>query len=296
VVWSLAPVVPIGLRLPSPLEELHDDRLARAGLRLLLKRDDLISPAIPGNKWRKLKHNLRAARDGGHDVLLTFGGAYSSHIRATAAAGHHYGFATIGIIRGEEHQPLNPVLSAAAGYGMRLEYLDRTSYRDKDNPALIASLHRRFGGFFLLPEGGSNTLAARGCAGIPAEITRPFDVICVPCGTGGTLAGLAHGLSAGQRALGFAVLRGDFLDRQVTELQAAAFGAPSANWSINHDFHFGGFARRKPALDDFIAGFTARHGLHLDWVYTAKMMYGIYALAARGAFPPGTTLVALITG
>ena len=296
MVRSLAPVVPIELQVPSPLDELGDERLSHAGLRLLLKRDDLISPAIPGNKWRKLQHNLRAARDEGHDVLLTFGGAYSSHIRATAAAGHHYGFATIGIIRGEEHRPLNPVLAAAAGYGMRLEYLDRTAYRDKENPELIASLRRRFGGFYLLPEGGSNALAAQGCAEIPAEITQPFDVICVPCGTGGTLAGLAHGLSAGQRALGFAVLRGAFLDREVAALQTAAFGAPSANWSISNDFHFGGFARRKPALDGFIAGFTARHGLLLDWVYTAKMMYGIYDLAARGTFPPGTTLAALITG
>jgi 1-aminocyclopropane-1-carboxylate deaminase len=292
----LAPVVPIELRLPSPLEELRDDRLARAGLRLFLKRDDLISPAIPGNKWRKLEHNLRAARDEGHEVLLTFGGAYSNHLRATAAAGHHYGFAAIGIIRGEENRPLNPVLSAAAGYGMRLEYLGRTAYRDKENPELIASLRDRFDGFYLLPEGGSNALAAQGCAEIPAEITQPFDVICVPCGTGGTLAGLAHGLTAGQRALGFSVLRGGFLDRQVAALQTAAFGAPSANWSIGHDFHFGGFARRKPALDDFIADFAVRHGLHLDWVYTGKMMYGIYALAARGAFEAGTTAVAVITG
>jgi 1-aminocyclopropane-1-carboxylate deaminase len=113
VVRSLAPIVPIELRVPSPLDELGDERLSQAGLRLLLKRDDLISPAIPGNKWRKLKYNLRAARDEGHDVLLTFGGAYSSHIRATAAAGHHYGFATIGIIRGEEHQPLNRGQSVA---------------------------------------------------------------------------------------------------------------------------------------------------------------------------------------
>jgi 1-aminocyclopropane-1-carboxylate deaminase len=166
-------VVPIELQVPSPLDELGDERLSQAGLRLVLKRDDLINPAIPGNKWRKLKHNLRAARDEGHDVLLTFGGAYSNHIRATAAAGYHYGFATIGIIRGEEHRPLNPVLSAAAGYGMRLEYLGRAAYRDKDNPELIASLHRRFGGFCLLPEGGSNALAAQGCAGIPARSPSP---------------------------------------------------------------------------------------------------------------------------
>lgn len=294
--WSVAPVVPIELRLPSRLEELHDEPLARAGVRLLLKRDDLINPAIPGNKWRKLKYNLQAARDGGHRVLLTFGGAYSNHIRATAAAGCHYGLATIGIIRGEEHRPLNPVLAAAADYGMRLVYLDRAAYRRKDDPALIASLRHRFGSFYLLPEGGSNALAARGCAEITAEISQPFDLICCPCGTGGTLAGLAHGLAAGQRALGFSVLRGaDFLDREVAGLQSAAFGAVSSRWSIEHGFHFGGFARRKPALDEFIAGFAGRHGLVLDWVYTAKMMYGIYTLAGRGAFPPGSTIVAVIT-
>jgi 1-aminocyclopropane-1-carboxylate deaminase len=295
--WSLAPAVPIELRLPSPLEELGDDRLARAGLRLLLKRDDLINPAIGGNKWRKLKYNLQAARDEGHQALLTFGGAYSNHIAATAAAGYHYGFATIGIIRGEEHLPLNPVLAAAAGYGMRLEYLDRAAYRRKDDPALLGSLRRRLGGFCLLPEGGSNALAAQGCAEIAAEISEPFDVICCPCGTGGTLAGLAQGLAAGQRALGFSVLRGgQFLDRQVADLQTAAFGRASANWSIDYGFHFGGFARRKPALDEFIADFAARHGLLLDWVYPAKMMYGICALAGRGAFAPGGALVAIITG
>jgi 1-aminocyclopropane-1-carboxylate deaminase len=295
--WSLAPAVPIELRLPSPLEELGDDRLARAGLRLLLKRDDLINPAIGGNKWRKLKYNLQAARDEGHQALLTFGGAYSNHIAATAAAGYHYGFATIGIIRGEEHLPLNPVLAAAAGYGMRLEYLDRAAYRRKDDLALLGSLRRRLGGFYLLPEGGSNALAAQGCAEIAAEISEPFDVICCPCGTGGTLAGLAQGLAAGQRALGFSVLRGgQFLDRQVADLQTAAFGRASANWSIDYGFHFGGFARRKAALDEFIADFAARHGLLLDWVYPAKMMYGICALAGRGAFAPGGALVAIITG
>ena len=292
----LAPAVPIELRLPSPVAELDDSRLARAGLRLFLKRDDLISPAVPGSKWRKLKHNLRAARDAGHEVLLTFGGAYSNHIRATAAAGYHYGFATVGVIRGEEHRPLNPVLAAAAGYGMRLEYLDRASYREKERPELAASLRRRFGDFWLLPEGGSNALAALGCAEIPAEIPQSFDVICVPCGTGGTLAGVAHGLAPGRRALGFSVLRGGFLGRPVAGLQRAAFGAPSANWSVSDEFHFGGFARRNPALDGFIADFGARHGVELDWVYTAKMMYGIYALAAQRAFPRGTILVAVITG
>jgi 1-aminocyclopropane-1-carboxylate deaminase len=285
------------VRLPSPLQEVADDRLAQAGVRLHLKRDDLISPELPGNKWRKLKYNLEAARRQGHRVLLTFGGAYSNHIRATAAAGRAFGFATIGVIRGEEHRPLNPSLSYAAGQGMRLAYLDRTTYRAKAEPGVIAALRDRFGDFYLIPEGGSNGLAARGCAEIPAEIQRPFDVICCPCGTAGTLAGIAAGLGEGQRAVGFSVLRGgQFLSGVVGALQAEAFGAGSGNWAIDDRFHFGGFARRDAGLDRFIGDFRERHGLALDWVYVAKMMYGIYACAGEGSFAAGTEIVAVITG
>jgi 1-aminocyclopropane-1-carboxylate deaminase len=288
---------PLGLRVPSPLVELRDDRLARAGLRLFLKRDDLINPDIPGNKWRKLKFNLVAAKEQGQQVLLTFGGAYSNHIRATAAAGHYFGFASIGVIRGEEHLPLSPSLDYAVCQGMRLTYLDRTSYRKKMSPEVIAMLHRQFGEFYLLPEGGSNAAALRGCAEIPGEIDRYFDLICCPCGTGGTLAGLAHGLRPGQRALGFSVLKGgEFLAGEVSNFQREAFGAPSGNWSIEYRFHCGGFAKRNRALDQFIADFDERHGLYLDWVYVAKMMYGIFALAEEGRFPAGTTIVAVITG
>jgi 1-aminocyclopropane-1-carboxylate deaminase len=234
------------LRLPSPLEQLEDERLARRGIQLLLKRDDLIHPDLPGNKWRKLKHNLGAARDEGHDTLLTFGGAYSNHIRATAAAGRLFGFATIGVIRGEEHLPLNPSLAYAVDQGMRLTYLDRASYRRKDDPDALASLSQRFGRFYLLPEGGSNELAVRGCAELPGEIALEFDVICCACGTGRTLAGIAAGLAPGREAIGFSVLKGgQFLVREVESLQRLAFGAPSGNWRIETEFHFGGFAKEQ---------------------------------------------------
>jgi 1-aminocyclopropane-1-carboxylate deaminase len=294
---AIASVRPLDLRLPSPLEELSDDRLTRAGLRLFLKRDDLISPDIPGNKWRKLKYNLETAKKQGHQALLTFGGAYSNHIRATAAAGYYFGFATVGVIRGEEYLPLNPSLDYAVRHGMRLAYLDRAAYREKMSPEVIAMLHGRFGKFYLLPEGGSNPDALRGCAEIPREIDCWFDLACCPCGTGGTLAGLTHGLGPGQRAVGFSVLKGgEFLAHEVAGFQREAFGAISGNWSIEYSFHFGGFAKRKPALDQFIADFEKRHALSLNWVYTAKMMYGIFALAERGSFPARTTIVAVITG
>lgn len=279
------------------MEYLRDDRLRDRGVQVWLKRDDLIHPEVPGNKWRKLKHNLVAAARQNHHALLTFGGAYSNHLRATAAAGHYGGFSTIGIVRGERCVPLNPSLADAARLGMRLSYMDRVTYRRKSDPDVIAALEGDFGPFYLVPEGGTNELAVRGCAEIPAEIEQDFEVICCPCGTGGTLAGIAAGLGPGQRAVGFSALKGgEFLARDVAELQQRTFGACSGNWTMEYGFHFGGFARRPAGLGMFITDFRARHGLTLDWVYVAKMMYGLYALAERGTFEPGSRVIAVITG
>jgi 1-aminocyclopropane-1-carboxylate deaminase len=291
------PVGSLPLRIPSPLEELHDERLAMAGVRVLLKRDDLINPDVPGNKWRKLKYNLAEVERSGQHTLLTFGGAYSNHIRATAAAGDYFGFATIGVIRGEEHLPLNDSLAYAVRHGMRLTYLDRGSYRQKHDPVVIARLQQAFGGFYLVPEGGSNGPGVRGCAEIPAEIPDDFDVICCPCGTGGTLAGIALGLRPGQRALGFSVLKnGGFLADEVSRLQREAADRNVGRWDIELGYHFGGYAKTTPELTAFVADFKRRHGLLLDRVYVAKMMYGIMDLSRNGRFASGSTVIAVITG
>lgn len=283
--------------LLSPIEELHDDRLSLHGIRLLLKRDDLIDPDIPGNKWRKLKYNLAAAKESGQSRLLTFGGAYSNHIRATAAAGRRYGFETIGVVRGEPREPLNPVLEYATSQGMRLVYMDRAMYRRKTEPTVIGGLRARFGDFYLLPEGGSNPAAVRGCAEILGEIEQPFDVVCCPVGTGGTLAGIAAGLGSGQRAIGFAALKGaGFLTGEVAELQQQTYGHSAGDWVVNLDHHFGGYAKHPAELDAFTADFEERHGLRLDWVYVAKMMHGIFAMAESGELPSGATVAAVITG
>jgi 1-aminocyclopropane-1-carboxylate deaminase len=288
---------PLPLRIPSLMQELHDERLARAGVRLLLKRDDLINPDVPGNKWRKLKYNLAEAERSGHHTLLTFGGAYSNHIRATAAAGECLAFSTIGVIRGEEHLPLNDSLACAVRHGMRLTYLDRATYRHKDDPAAITRLRRTFGAFYLVPEGGSNALGVRGCAEIPAEINDDFEVICCACGTGGTLAGIALGLSPGQRAIGFPVLKnGGFLADEVSRLQREAAGREVGRWDIELGYHFGGYAKIKPDLAAFIADFNRHHGLLLNRIYVAKMMYGIIDLSSKGFFTNGSTVIAVITG
>ena len=187
----------------TPLEEVNDTFLKERKISLFMKREDLNHPQMSGNKWYKLKFNIQEARNQGKDTLLTFGGAYSNHIYAVAAAGKIFNFKTIGIIRGEEHNPLNPTLSFAKGNGMKLYYLDRESYRKKNSPEICDKLTKKFGDFYLLPEGGTNRLAVKGCSEIIGKINLDYDYICCPCGTGGTLAGLITGLNGDKFALGF---------------------------------------------------------------------------------------------
>lgn len=284
--------------LPTPLVELSDDRLARHGVRLLLKRDDLVHRDLPGNKFRKLRLNLAAAAEGGHGTLLTFGGAYSNHLRATAAAGRLTGMRTVGVVRGEElaRRPLNPCLAGAAADGMRLHFTDRATYRRKTDPDVLSDLLHRYGPAYVLPEGGSNAPAVRGCTDLGREIGDAADVVAVACGTGGTLAGLAAGLPPAARAIGFAVLRGDFLDAEVLRLQREAFGARRGRWRVETRFHHGGYARTTPELDAFADDFAARHGLAPERIYVAKILHGLCTLADEGAFAPGTRIAAVVTG
>ncbi|MFI1932583.1 1-aminocyclopropane-1-carboxylate deaminase/D-cysteine desulfhydrase [Streptomyces sp. NPDC020330] len=282
-------------RVPSPLREVHDERFARHGVRLLLKRDDLIHPDLPGNKWRKLALNLENAAG---RTVLTFGGAYSNHLRATAAAGRLLGFPTVGVVRGDElaHRPLNPSLARCAADGMRLHFVDRTTYRAKASCEVLKGLLSLFGDVEVIPEGGSNALAAQGCTALGRELAGECDVAAVACGTGGTLAGLAAGLAPRQRALGVPVLRGGFLGPSVERLQREAFGGPSGNWSLDERFAFGGYARSTPELEAFAADFEDRHGLPVERVYVAKLLFALATLTGEGAFPPGTRVSAVITG
>ena len=281
----------------TPLERLVDDDFASHGIEVWMKRDDLIHPLVPGNKLRKLKYNLAAARDQRFDTILTFGGAYSNHIYAAAMAARLLGFRAIGIIRGEEHLPLNPVLRAAVNAGMQIDYLDRESYREKNSDAVISDLRRRFGDFYLLPEGGSNPLAVRGSAEIIAEIDRPFDHIVCPVGTGGTLAGLIAGLGEGRTAIGIAVLKNAaYLEKDVQDLLDEACVANPAPWRIELDYHFGGYARVPSELREFVLRFNESHDFHVDPIYTGKMMYGLRDLIRKDAVARGTTIVALHTG
>ncbi|MEV7193393.1 pyridoxal-phosphate dependent enzyme [Streptomyces sp. NPDC093510] len=302
----MCPTPPDGLRprLPSPLQRIEDERFARRGVELLLKRDDLIHRDLPGNKYRKLVLNLRAAADAGHDTLLTFGGAYSNHLRATAAAGRLLGFATIGVVRGDElaDRPLNPSLRRCVSDGMRLHFVDRATYRRKTEPETLTAILRATDApaAYVVPEGGSNTLAVRGCTALGEELRGHTDVAAVACGTGGTLAGLAAGLGPDRQALGIPVLKGGFLGDDIAALQRGTFGEPTANWALDERFHWGGYARTPPELIAFAEDFEDRHGpetgLSVEHLYVAKLLYALTVLSEEGAFRPGTRLTAVITG
>ncbi|MFH9088025.1 1-aminocyclopropane-1-carboxylate deaminase/D-cysteine desulfhydrase [Streptomyces sp. NPDC017673] len=288
---------PLSPRLPSPFHEVRDGRFERRGLRLLLKRDDLIHPQLIGNKWRKLVPNIAAA-DG--RALVTFGGAYSNHLRATAAAGRLLGLPTTGVVRGQElaDRPLNPSLARCAADGMRLHFIDRSTYRRKTEPETLTGILRAAGAedAYVVPEGGSNTEAVRGCRALGTELRGRADVVAVACGTGGTLAGLAAGLAAGQRALGVPVLKGGFLEADVAALQERAFGARSGTWTLDDRFHCGGYARTTAELEAFAQDFEQRHGLPVERLYVAKLLFGLVALAEENAFARGTAIAAVVTG
>ncbi|WP_324672543.1 1-aminocyclopropane-1-carboxylate deaminase/D-cysteine desulfhydrase [Hymenobacter sp. GOD-10R] len=284
---------------PLLLQELVEPVAQQRGVRLLLLRDDLAHPDLPGNKWRKLKYNLLAAREQGHTTLLTFGGAYSNHLAAVAAAGRLYGFHTVGLVRGEEHLPLNPTLAQAAADGMALHYLDRATYRHKQEPAFLATLQREIGSAYMVPEGGSNVLALPGCAELVTELAAQtdFDALCVACGTGGTLAGLLTGLAGTRHAVGVAALKGgSFLQTDIDTLTQMATGTSYTNWSLQTDYHFGGYASFSPELMLFIRRFQASHGVLLDPLYTGKLLFGVLQLIDQGYFATGSTVVAVHTG
>lgn len=270
----------------------------RFGLDLYLKREDLIHPLVSGNKFRKLKYNLQQAKEHNKKTILTFGGAFSNHILATSAAAKLNDLNSIGIIRGEElggenlEKTLseNETLRNAKAMGMQLHFIDRESYRDKGNTLFIERLKNKFGDFYLVPEGGTNNFAIKGCEEILTKEDDNFDVICCPVGTGGTIAGIINSSSDHQQILGFSALKGDFLKEEV------ASHVKKINWEIIIDYHFGGYAKVDKGLIDFINKFKSEYNVLLDPIYTGKMMYGILDMIEKGEFSKNTRILAIHTG
>lgn len=286
----------------SPVERVNDPMLDRYGVTMLIKRDDLIHPVISGNKWRKLRHNLREAVMQDHHTVLTFGGAYSNHIVATAQACFNAGLDCIGVIRGDELdvRELNPTLLQARELGMEFHFVSREEYRLRNESAFLKGLRDRFGRFYHVPEGGANGLGVKGCAEILPEVDEYYDVVCCAAGTGTTLAGLALSLPTGRRLIGFPALKGgEFLRAEVEGLTLESGLRPRSDQHVLElvtEYHFGGYGKVPVELLDFIRGFEARTTLPLDPIYTGKMMFGIYDMLSKGLFAEGSTLLAIHTG
>lgn len=275
-------------------------------MSLQILRLDLLHPQLSGNKWYKLRLNLQAAKELGHNTVLSFGGAYSNHLHALAAAGRMQGLKTIGVVRGGPVEPSNATLTFALQQGMELYHVTRADYRNKSSPVFLARLQERFGDFFLIPEGGANVAGVQGCAAIaellswsaPAAATSSTAerVVALACGTGTTLAGLLIGRREDYRIFGVAALQGDFLENDVRMALQRCGVADPGNWRITQEWHGGGYARFSPELLDFIQGFQQRTGIPLEPVYTGKLLLGLYRMLERGEFPRGTEIIAIHTG
>ena len=278
----------------NEISEIKSQLFEQNKLKIFLKPEYGNHPYVSGNKWWKLKYNLEEAIKNGNTTLLTFGGAYSNHIYATAAAARELGLKSIGIIRGEETLPLNPTLTFAKECGMQLHYVSRGDYRKKSETVFIQELKDKFGRFYLIPEGGTNALAVKGCAEFALQLNDEvnFDYLCLPVGTGGTMAGMIEGFDSSKRILGFPVLKGgEFLEKEIKR-----FTTKEGNWQLTHDYHFGGYAKSTAELEKFKTEFEKEFNLPLDLIYTSKMMFGVVDLVKKGFFKKGSTILIFHTG
>lgn len=279
-------------------QQIHLSELHQYDVELWIKREDKIHPQISGNKFRKLKYNVIEAQHQEKNTLLTFGGAYSNHILAVAAAGKLNNLKTIGVIRGDELAfnldkvlKENQTLAQAKEFGMEFEFVSRETYRNKTSDSFVRELKNKFGEFYLIPEGGTNQLAIKGCEEILTEEDEKFDYICLALGTGGTISGIINSTKDYQKVLGFPALKGDFLQKEV-EIWTNA----RRNWKLSNDYHFGGYGKFNPELIRFINDFKRETNVLLDPIYTGKMMFGVIELIKKNKFPKGAKILTIHTG
>ncbi|AWW30346.1 1-aminocyclopropane-1-carboxylate deaminase/D-cysteine desulfhydrase [Echinicola strongylocentroti] len=289
-------LIVVSTPVSPPSQEVHLPEINDHPVRLFVKRLDLIHPLAGGNKYYKLKYNLDAAKKAGHSTLLTLGGAYSNHIFATAAAGHLAGFKTIGVIRGEQPQELNPTLAKAHSYGMKLSFMDRPTYRKKNEKAVIDELHKKFGDFYLIPEGGTNQLAIQGTREILTAGDKTMDYVCCSIGTGGTIAGIIQSAMPHQNILGYSSLKGDFIRKELQQLLGKHQIPFPARHHIFTNYHFGGYAKHQPALIQFIKDFKEKTDIPLDPIYTGKLAFGVIDQIKSGYFPNGSKILLIHSG
>jgi 1-aminocyclopropane-1-carboxylate deaminase len=267
--------------------------LPNTTVKLYIRREDLIHPFVSGNKFRKLKYNLIEAKKQNHNTLLTFGGAYSNHIAAVAFTGKENGFKTIGVIRGDELSSKisqNPTLKFCQDNGMEFVFVSREQYRLKSTEDFLCNLKNDFDDFYLIPEGGTNDFAVKGCEEILTNEDESYNYICCAIGTGGTISGIINSSTSHQKVLGFPSLKGDFIKKDIRKF------AKKENWDIISDYHFGGYGKVSEELIEFINDFYKKYSIPLDPIYTGKMVFGVIDLITKNYFPEESKILLIHTG
>lgn len=277
----------------SPVQELKSEALKKRKLRLFVKRDDLLHPEVSGNKWRKLKYHVEAFYESKKEGVLTYGGAFSNHLAATAAACHALKIPCIGIVRGEYAKDDNPSLSRCKYFGMQLKMLPKSEY---DAFARNTKEHPDFLKYFAIPEGGATKEGVRGCSEILSEIDEHLDFVYSPLGSGTTFAGLVSSLKSHQKGIAVAAIKAPELDAFFRD-KLREFGIPdNGQWEVIPEQRFGGFAKIGEELIRFKKHFEKEHGFALDFIYTAKMFFELFRRIEEEAFPENSSILCLHTG
>lgn len=277
-----------------PINKIENDFLKENQVELIIQREDLIHPFISGNKWRKLKYNVEKFRKGNFESLVTFGGTSSNHIAATAAAGKKFDIPCVGIIRGDDKRALSSTLEFAKKQGMKLEFISRSDYKNKNSESFLKELSVHYPNSYLLPEGGSNIEAIQGCAEITA-VHSAFDTVICACGTGTTLSGIISSLKPHQNAIGIPVLKNaNFLNIAIQQ-QLNSINCNNTNWKLELNYHLGGYAKYHEGLIAFIQDFYTQTEIQLDPLYTGKMLFALYDLIAKKSIS-NCSVLAIHTG
>jgi len=287
------------LQFPAPnlrIQAIETEWLSQHNVQLCVLRADLADPLLSGNKFFKLKYNLLEAARQGHTRLLSFGGAWSNHLHALAAAGQRFGFSTIGIVRGESEAAANTCLQDVMARGMQLHFVSRSEYQNKNTPEFLAKLRQQVGDFYLIPEGGANPEGIRGCQEmLPADVHSNFTHLVLACGTGTTMAGLIT--SSTVPVIGIQVLKGaGYLQAEIAKMLQQHALHPTAPWTVLDEFHGGGYAKADKDLLDFVEHFSETTGVPLEPVYSGKMFMALSKLVPQGHFPENSRILAMHGG
>ncbi len=279
-----------------PIQAITSGWLSQHKVQLSVLRADLVDPLLSGNKFFKLKYNLLEAKRLGHTCLLSFGGVWSNHLHALAAAGQRFGFSTIGIVRGEPEAATSACLKDVITQGMQLHFVSRTEYQNKNTPEFIAGLRQQFGDFFLIPEGGANRAGIRGCQELlPHGVDSTFTHIALACGTGTTMTGLITSTTV--PVIGIQVLKGTgYLQAEIANLLLQHNLYPTAPWTVLDEFHGGGYARVNSDLSTFINNFSKASNIPLEPVYSGKLFQALNKLVTSSYFPDDSRILAIHGG